>query len=38
MSIQKTSTLNQQQKNAIVNISKNLSKKKLGNGNGLRIY
>ena len=38
MSIQKTSTLNQQQKNAIENISKNLSKKKLGKGNGLRIY
>ena len=38
MSIQKTSTLNQQQKNAIENISKNLSKKRLGKGNGLRIY
>ena len=38
MSIQKTNTLNQQQKNAIENISKNLSKKKLGKGNGLRIY
>ena len=38
MSIQKTNTLNQQQKNAIKNISKNLSKKKLGKGNGLRIY
>ena len=38
MLIQKTSTLNQQQKNAIENLSKNLSKKKLGKGNGLRIY
>ena len=38
MSIQKTNTLNKQQKNAIENISKNLSKKKLGKGNGLKIY